>query len=176
MLPTRRLVAPLRAVLGRRHFGSPASLNKIIFTAAAKADAGAREGNVKAIGEQHGNLDLKLEKHPKHGGKGGGTNPEELMAAGYSACFNGALRLCAEKNGIKIGDSAVTSEVSLGVESDEVTGGVPLRVGLQIKLIAEVEGVDDATAQKVADLAHEFCPYSRATRGNINVEVVGKGK
>eukprot|EP01062_Namystynia_karyoxenos_P067546 TRINITY_DN61532_c0_g1_i1.p1 TRINITY_DN61532_c0_g1~~TRINITY_DN61532_c0_g1_i1.p1 ORF type:complete len:176 (+),score=66.40 TRINITY_DN61532_c0_g1_i1:97-624(+) len=153
-----------------------ASLSKTIFTANAESDQGTREGKVKSFGEHHGGLDLKLEKHPGHGGKGGATNPEELFAAGYAACFNGALRLCADKNGIKIGASTVKCSVSLGVVSEEVTAGVPLRVGLAAKVHAEVEGVDDATAQKVADLAHEFCPYSRATRGNIDVEVKGTAK
>merc|ERR1712151_1385768 len=130
----------------------------------------------KSFGEHHGGLDLKLEKHPGHGGKGGATNPEELFAAGYAACFNGALRLCADKNGIKIGDSAVQASVSLGVVSQEMTAGVPLRVGLAAKVHAEVAGVDDATAQKLADLAHEFCPYSRATRNNIDVVATGSAK
>merc|ERR1712060_987005 len=136
-------------------------------------DVGTWEGRVKSFGEHHGSLDLKLEKHPGHGGKGGATNPEELFACGYAACFNGALRLCADKNGISIGDSTVKVSTSLGVVSEEVTAGIPLRVGLAVKVHAEIAGVDDATAQKCADLAHEFCPYSRATRGNIGVEVVG---
>lgn len=150
-----------------------ASLKKVIFTANAVSDAGTREGTVKSFGEHHGGLDLKLEKHPGHGGKGGATNPEELFAAGYAACFNGALRLCAEKNGIKIGDSTVEAACSLGVVSEEVTAGVPLRVGIKVSIHAKIAGVDAATAQKCVELAHEFCPYSRATRGNIDVEVVG---
>jgi len=164
-----RAVAPALSRPATRNF---ASLQKVIFTATCESDAGTREGHVKSIGNS--NLDLKLEKHTDHGGKGGATNPEELFAAGYSACFNGALRLVADKNGIKIGDSTVTADCSLGVVSQEVTGGVPLRVGIAVKIHAKVAGVeDDAAAQKVADLAHEFCPYSRATRGNIDVEVVG---
>merc|ERR1719359_1883671 len=169
----RRILPCARFQAQPRNF---ASLSKVIFTANAESDVGTREGNVKSYGEHHGGLDLKLEKHPGHGGKGGATNPEELFAAGYSACFNGALRLCADKNGIKIGDSSVKVAVSLGKVSDEATAGVPLRVGLAAKVHAEIEGVDNATAQKCADLAHEFCPYSRATRGNIDVEVVGTGK
>merc|ERR1719222_458298 len=84
-----------------------ASLNKVIFTANAESDVGTREGKVKSFGEHHGGLDLKLEKHPGHGGKGGATNPEELFAAGYAACFNGALRLVATKNGYNMGESTV---------------------------------------------------------------------
>merc|ERR1719235_3151668 len=119
-----RSVAPLaraRAPLAPAQFRSFASLNKVIFTANAESDAGTREGTVKSFGEHHGGLDLKLEKHPGHGGKGGATNPEELFACGYSACFNGALQLVADKNGIKIGDSSVEASVSLGVVSEEVT-------------------------------------------------------
>merc|ERR1719476_491120 len=157
--------APAATLPAARGF---ASLQKVIFTANAESDTGTREGRVKSFGDHHGNLDLKLEKHPGHGGKGGGTNPEELFACGYAACFNGALRLVAEKNGIKIGDSSVTASCSLGVVSEEVTAGVPLRVGLAVKIHAKVAGVDDATAQKLADMAHEFCPYSRATRGNVD--------
>mmetsp|Transcript_159678 Transcript_159678/g.512375 ORF Transcript_159678/g.512375 Transcript_159678/m.512375 type:complete len:178 (-) Transcript_159678:117-650(-) len=165
-----------RAQLGRQQQHSFGSLSKVIFTANAESDVGTREGKVKSFGEHNGNLDLKLEKHPGHGGKGGGTNPEELFACGYAACFNGALRLVAVKNGIKIGSSSVKVSVSLGVESETVTAGVPLRLGLAAKVHAEIEGVDGPTAQKCADLAHEFCPYSRATRGNMDVEVVGTAK
>merc|ERR1719436_2077888 len=168
MLPCVRPCGP-----ATRNF---AGLNKVIFTANAESDVGTREGNVKSFGEHHGSLDLKLEKHPGHGGKGGGTNPEELFACGYAACFNGALRLCADKNGIKIGDSTVKVSTSLGVVSEEVTAGVPLRVGLAAKVHAEIADVDAATAQRCAELAHEFCPYSRATRGNMDVEVVGTPK
>merc|ERR1719215_1922535 len=130
-----RVSAPALAPTGNRGF---ASLKKVIFTANAESDVGTREGTVKSYGEHHGNLSLKLEKHPGHGGKGGGTNPEELFACCYSACFNGALRLVAEKNGIKIGDSTVTTDCSLGVVSEEQTAGVPLRVGLNVKIHAKV--------------------------------------
>merc|ERR1711920_838289 len=111
------------------------------------SDVGTREGNVKSFGEHHGDLNLKLEKHPGHGGKGGGTNPEELFACGYSACFNGAMRLCAQKNGIDIGDSTVQVSCSLGKVSDEACAGVPLTVGIGVKILVEIAGVDDATAQ-----------------------------
>ena len=79
---TRKLLAgaPVRSF---------ASLQKVIFTANGESDAATREGSVKSFGEHHGNIKLKLEKHPGHGGKGGGTNPEELLSLGYAACFNG---------------------------------------------------------------------------------------
>merc|ERR1719453_2844589 len=134
-----------RAPLAPANIRGFAALNKVIFTANAESDVGTREGTVKSFGEHHGGLDLKLEKHPGHGGKGGATNPEELFAAGYSACFNGALRLVADKNGIKIGDSSVTASVSLGVVSEEMTAGVPLRVGLKATIVAEIKDVDQET-------------------------------
>eukprot|EP00994_Dinema_validum_P004542 NODE_2595_length_669_cov_107.017742_g2132_i0.p1 GENE.NODE_2595_length_669_cov_107.017742_g2132_i0~~NODE_2595_length_669_cov_107.017742_g2132_i0.p1 ORF type:complete len:176 (+),score=47.72 NODE_2595_length_669_cov_107.017742_g2132_i0:63-590(+) len=173
MFAMRRL-APRMAVIGRT-FATPAPLQKVIFTANGKSDVGTREGTVESFGEHHGALKLKLEKHPGHGGKGGGTNPEELFGLGYAACFNGAMRLVAEKNGIEIGESEVTAAVSLGVVSEGVTAGVPLRVGLAVQIHATVHGVDDATALKCATLAHEFCPYSRATRDNIEVSVTASG-
>merc|ERR1711970_1253000 len=101
---TRLAALSTRAVAPSRSAGT---LSKVIFTAYGECDTGTREGTVKSSGEHHGNLNLKLEKHPGHGGKGGGTNPEELFALGYAACFNGAMRLCAEKNGITIGESTV---------------------------------------------------------------------
>ncbi len=81
-----RLIAQISA--NTRNF---ASLQKVIFTANGESDVGTREGHVKSYGEHHGNLSLKLEKHPGHGGKGGGTNPEELFSLGYAACFNGTF-------------------------------------------------------------------------------------
>merc|ERR1711966_222484 len=117
---TARRVLPCARTF-QPHSRNFASLNKVIFTANAESDVGTREGNVKSFGEHHGNLNLKLEKHPGHGGKGGATNPEELFACGYAACFNGALRLTAAKNGIEIGESSVKVAVSLGVVSEEMT-------------------------------------------------------
>merc|ERR1712050_766676 len=91
---------------------------------------------------------------------------------------NGALRLVATKNGYNMGESTVQVSTSLGVESEEVTAGVPLRVGLAVKIHAKMSGLAgkdrDELAQHLANMAHEFCPYSRATRGNIDVEVIGE--
>mmetsp|Transcript_139616 Transcript_139616/g.445563 ORF Transcript_139616/g.445563 Transcript_139616/m.445563 type:complete len:194 (-) Transcript_139616:52-633(-) len=156
-----RAVSPAQLRRQQQHaFGS---LSRVIFIANAESDVGARDGKVKSFGEHHGNLDLKLEKHPDQGGKGGGTNPEELFACGYAVCFNGALRLVAVKNGIKIGHSRVKVSVSLCIEPEEVTAAIPFSIGLAAKVIAEIQGVYGPTAQKCADLAHEFCPFSRAT-------------
>ena len=102
-----------------------------------------------------------------HGdGAGGATNPEELFAAGYSACFNGALQHMAATHEIKCGASFTTAAVDFGLTD----GGV----GLAVALSVEVEDVDAATATKLADLAHAFCPYSKAVEGNIAVSVAAK--
>merc|ERR1719183_1704227 len=97
----RACVRTVPRAVGLRQQQRHASLAKVIFTANGLSDVGTREGNVKSFGEHHGNLNLKLEKHPGHGGKGGGTNPEELFACGYSACFgehHGDLNLKLEKH------------------------------------------------------------------------------
>jgi Ohr subfamily peroxiredoxin len=90
------------------------------------------------------------------------ANPETLFAAGYSACFQGALANRAKTLDIDTSDSTVTAEVSFGPSED---GGF----GLAVELKVEIPGVDRETAQKLIELAHEFCPYSKATRNNIEV-------
>ena len=104
-----------------------------------------------------------------------GHNPEQLLGLGYSACFNGALQLVAAKNGFKIGASTVTVSVSLQNTGEDTAGVAKTRFGLGIKLHADVAGVDDADALRVAQLAHEMCPYSRGFRGNVETELTAKG-
>ena len=146
---------------------------KVLFTARAQSDSGNREGNVRTHGEHHGNLNLKLDKHPNLGGKKkGGTNPEELFACGYAACFNGALRHMAKTHGYAIGESFVDAAVTLGVVTEEA----PRRLSLEVTLTADVRGATDDAAQALAELAHDFCPYSRALEGNVKVNVIGVGE
>lgn len=92
-----------------------------------------------------------------------GTNPEELFACGYASCYNGALQFVAGKNEIKCGPSETTASVSFGPTA---TG-----VGIAVKLDVRIADVDAATAKKLGELAHDFCPYSKATRGNIVVDI-----
>ena len=99
------------------------------------------------------------------GGSGDGTNPEELFAAGYSACFHSALALVARQEGVPLVDSAVTSEVGLGRGEN---GGFGLAVELQVSL----PGLEQEVAERLIARAHEVCPYSNATRGNIEVNLV----
>lgn len=132
-----------------------------MYTARATA-VGGREGRVTS---DDGFIDQQLQLPPGLGGKGGATNPEQLFAAGYAACFEGALRLVARTRGIAISSAKIEAEVDIG--KDETS------FGLAVRLHAHVGGVDGATAQALADGAHEVCPYSKATRGNIPVTVRG---
>ncbi len=96
------------------------------------------------------------------GGQGGATNPEQLFAAGYAACFHSALRLVAREAKADVSDSTVTAQVGIGPNG---TGGF----GLAVTLTVTLPKVDPADAQKLTARAHEVCPYSNATRGNIDV-------
>jgi lipoyl-dependent peroxiredoxin len=130
-----------------------------LYTARATA-VGGREGQVRS---DDGFVDLALQLPTALGGKGGATNPEQLFAAGYAACFEGALRLVARTRGIAISSASIEAEVDIG--KDETS------FGLAVRLHAKVGGVDQATADALAEGAHQVCPYSKATRGNIPVDV-----
>jgi Ohr subfamily peroxiredoxin len=101
------------------------------------------------------------------GGPGGGTNPEQLFAAGFAACFESALGVVARRLKTDITGSSVTAHVTLG----SVEGGL---YGLRVALVAELPDVDAETARQLVDRAHQVCPYSNATRGNIEVTVTIK--
>ncbi|MFC3746277.1 MULTISPECIES: organic hydroperoxide resistance protein [Bacillales] len=130
------------------------------------------ETTVKAVGGRNGyiesetpKLNLNISTPRELGGAGGeGTNPEQLFAAGYSACFDSALNMVARLGKVKIEGSEVTATVSLGKVED---GGF----GIAVKLDVLVKGVDHDTAVSLVEAAHGACPYSRATRGNIAVEL-----
>ncbi|SEI89344.1 Ohr subfamily peroxiredoxin [Arcticibacter tournemirensis] len=134
---------------------------KKLYTANATA-TGGREGRTKS---DDGVLDFKIEIPKEMGGKGGAyTNPEQLFAAGYAACFDSALNLVARNQKIKLKDTSVTASVSIGQNSE---GGFSLAVDLAVS-IPEIER---ETAQKLLETAHQVCPYSNATRGNIEVNL-----
>jgi osmotically inducible protein OsmC len=122
---------------------------------------GGRDGIAKS---NDGLLEVRLAAPKELGGKGGATNPEQLFAAGYAACFESALRHVARAQKIAIGDTSVEASVTLGARDD---GGFQLEVGLNVK----VDEVQRAVAQKLMETAHEVCPYSHATRGNITVNL-----
>lgn len=122
---------------------------------------GGREGFVKA---EKGVIDLPLTMPKALGGKGegAGTNPEELFAAGYAACFESALRLVARRKDIELGDVAVTAEVAIGKDGDGFA--------LAVKLRGRLPGMERRAAEELMREAHEVCPYSKATRGHLLVE------
>lgn len=130
------------------------------------AQATATGGRIGRAVSSDNVLDVQLTTPKQLGGPGGdGTNPEQLFAAGYSACFLSALKLVARMQKIAISDDAsVTGEVGIGPNG---SGGFALSASLTVSL----PGVDAAQAQALVDKAHEVCPYSNATRGNIDVKL-----
>jgi len=131
-----------------------------LYTAAATANG--REG--KAVSSD-GQLDLNLAFPPALGGDGKGTNPEQLFAAGYAACFASALGLIGRQAKVDTGEISVTAEVGLNKDGE----GFALSVVLRVELPEELQG---EAGQKLVEAAHQVCPYSKATRGNIPVELV----
>ena len=128
------------------------------YIASATAQ-GARAGHVRS---DNGRVDLDLSVPEELGGEGGaGTNPEELFAAGYAACFQGALAVAGSKREIDTSASEITARVHLA----------PPDMTLSVELEIAIPGVDEETALKLAESAHRICPYSRATRDNIEVSL-----
>ena len=127
-----------------------------LYTAEATA-YGGRDGEVKS---SDGELDLVVHPPKELGGPGHGTNPEQLFACGYAACFHSSLMFFAARREIDISGSSVTARVGLGPDE---TGGM----GLNVELHVELPGVEDESARKLVRSAHKGCPYSRATRDNI---------
>lgn len=133
-----------------------------LYTAKATATGDGRGGHVQSSDDV---LNLDLRVPAGLGGPGGaGSNPEQLFAAGYAACFHGALGVVARREKVKLQDSAVTGEVSIG----RTDAGF----GLAVTLTVDLPGVERPLAEKLVAAAHQVCPYSNATRGNIDVELV----
>jgi Ohr subfamily peroxiredoxin len=135
----------------------------VVYTASATATGNGRNGEVHS---SDGVIDEKLATPTEMGGPGGlHTNPEQLFAAGYAACFHSALRLVARRAGVTLGgDTSVDAQVGIGPNED---GGF----GLAVSLAAHLPGVDQVIADDLAARAHEVCPYSNATRGNVDVTI-----
>jgi osmotically inducible protein OsmC len=131
----------------------------VLYTAEATATGDGRNGKVAS---SDGLLLSEVAVPAEMGGSGGATNPEQLFAAGYAACFHNALRRIADRAKVPIGESTITARVGLG----RLDGG---RFGLTVALIGSVPGVDRPVAEDLMARAHEICPYSNATRGNIDV-------
>jgi Ohr subfamily peroxiredoxin len=133
---------------------------KTLYTAEALATGEGRDGHGRT---SDGKLDLDLAIPKEMGGSGNGTNPEQLFAAGYSACFHSALRVVARRAKVDPGDSTVTAQVGIGPEHGAY--------GLVVTLIIHIPGLEREQVRELAEAAHQVCPYSRATRGNISVEL-----
>jgi Ohr subfamily peroxiredoxin len=130
-----------------------------LYTTTVHATGDGRNGHVQS---DDGLIDTDV-RHPKElGGSGDATNPEQLFAAGYAACFHSALRLVGQREGIDVTGTEVSATVSLGMLP---SGGF----GIAAELDVAVPTVDRATAESLVAKAHEVCPYSNATRGNVDV-------
>jgi Ohr subfamily peroxiredoxin len=140
---------------------------KILYTAQARVSGGRENGHGVS---SDGVLDVSLKLPAEMGGPGGGTNPEQLFAVGYAACFEGALGAVARRQKLDAGDAVIESKVSL-LPND--SRGFELAVELDVTL----PSIDDAAqAAEVVKAAHRVCPYSNATRGNIPVTLTANGQ
>lgn len=135
-------------------------LDKVIYTAKAHT-TGGRDGRSMS---DDGLLDVKLALPKVMGGAGNATNPEQLFAAGYSACFMGALKHVAGMKKVVVpADASIDASVDIGP--------IPAGFGIAVKMAIHLPGLDRAVAQDLVDTAHQVCPYSNATRGNIEVDL-----
>ena len=135
-------------------------LEKVVYQAHATS-TGGRDGTAKS---SDGLLDVKLSVPKEMGGGGGGVNPEQLFAAGYSACFIGAMKFVAGTQKIALpADTTINATVGIGP--------IPAGFGIEVQLEVSIPGMEKAAAQALVDKAHQVCPYSNATRGNIEVTI-----
>ena len=133
-------------------------LDKVVYTAQATA-TGGRDGSAQT---PDGQLNVKLSVPKEMGGAGQGVNPEQLFAAGYSACFLGAMKYVAGTQKLALpADASIDGKVGIGP--------IPQGFGIEVALTIHLPGMDRVAAQTLIDQAHQVCPYSNATRGNIEV-------
>jgi Ohr subfamily peroxiredoxin len=142
------------------------NLQKVLYTAHAHV-SGGREGRGSTDDKK---IDLQLRLPKEMGGSGEGSNPEQLFAVGYAACFEGAVRFVAGQRKINAQNASVNSSVSIGPRNDS-------GFGIQARLEVSLPDVDAETAKDIVKTAHEqICPYSHATRGNIDIEITVNGE
>lgn len=135
-------------------------LEKVVYRAEATS-TGGRDGRSVSSDNK---LEVKLAVPKEMGGNGDGTNPEQLFAAGYSACFMGAMKHVAMKEKITLpADAKITGKVGIGA--------IPQGFGIEAELLISLPGMDRPAAQALVEKAHQVCPYSNATRGNIEVKL-----
>lgn len=134
---------------------------KILYTATATAKGG-REGHVRS---SDGLIDLDLRLPKEMGGAGGAANPEDLFACGYAACFEGAVRHVAKTRKIELSSASVTAHVGIGPRD-------PTGFAIAVQLDVSLPGIEHGVAQELVNTAHnDICPYSHATRGNVDVQI-----
>ncbi len=137
----------------------------VVYTAESTSTGGGRDGHVKSSDNK---IDLETRPPKEMGGSGEGVNPELLFSAGYAACFLGALRLVAKNNDVTLDDATgITAQIGFGKDSE---GGF----GITANLVGYLPGLDQAKADDLMQQAHQVCPYSKATRGNLDVALSAK--
>jgi Ohr subfamily peroxiredoxin len=139
---------------------------RVLYTAKATVTGGRAEGHGRT---DDGELDVQLRSPKDMGGEGGGTNPEQLFAVGYAACFEGALGVVGRRERVEVGDASIDSSVGL-VAGDDRTFTVAVRLDVTLPQIPDPE-----QATRIVTAAHQVCPYSNATRGNIDVVLTANG-
>jgi osmotically inducible protein OsmC len=140
---------------------------KVLYTAEATVTGGRSQGHGVT---SDGGLDLQLRTPAEMGGEGGGTNPEQLFAIGYAACFEGAIGVAGRREKVEVGDVSIVSKVTLSPTEER---GFGLGVQLDVTL-PQVTDADQAV--RIVEAAHQVCPYSNATRGNIEVRLTANGR
>jgi Ohr subfamily peroxiredoxin len=140
-------------------------MSKVLYTAEAHVTGGRSEGHGKT---SDGALEVDLRTPTEMGGEGGGTNPEQLFAVGYAACFEGALGAVARRNKAEVGDVEIDSKVALITGEDR-------SFGITVELHVTLPSVEGDEAVELVREAHGVCPYSNATRGNIEVTLTANG-
>jgi Ohr subfamily peroxiredoxin len=140
---------------------------KVLYTAEATVTGGRAEGHGRTSG---GEVDVQLRLPTEMGGQGGGTNPEQLFAIGYAACFEGALGVVGRRERKEVGDASIDSKVSL-VTTEEKGFNVAVQLDVTLPQVPDPE-----EAKLIVAGAHEVCPYSNATRGNVEVTLTANGQ
>ena len=136
------------------------TLDTVLYTAKTHT-TGGRDGKSVSSDKL---LEINMTPPKEMGGSGSATNPEQLFAAGYSACFIGAIKFVAEQKKITVPDNvAIDAQVDIGP--------IPQGFGIAVRLVIDLPGLDKTTSQEIVDAAHQVCPYSNATRGNILVDI-----
>ena len=140
-------------------------MSKVVYTAEAHVIGGRAEGHGRS---SDGALEVDLRLPAEMGGEGGGTNPEQLFAVGYAACFEGALGAVARRGKAEVGDVAIDSTVNLETAEDRT-------FGISVALDVTLPSVEASEAVELVREAHKVCPYSNATRGNVDVVLTANG-